>query len=420
MFAIEELSPFWHAYVTLLPLWTVIKLGTFLLGNRHGFSKETRNMAFSLGIQTTLSRYQQAIDTALRQAMSAKSDLIPPQPDVVLEPFYGQMQYHLGWVDSSFAPTMAHPGKRLRPTLLLLAFEVSGAWGLASDTTILPDQTPTYLRRALFAAAALELTHNCTLVHDDIEDGDKERRHRPTVWNLWGIPHATNTGDGMFTLARLTLWRVFDEGVEREIAVRLGALLDRTCLAIFEGQYLDMSFEQRLDISLSMYLSMIHRKTAALMACASEMGGYLGTRDAETIRSLRHFGWVLGTAFQVRDDLLGVWEAEELGKSPAGDLYRRKKTLPVIHALAHANERDKVLLRTIYSQEAPVTPNQVEAILAIFARTHTRAYCQEFLAHQCKDAYAALADIPRGDDPVAARAFRDMETIVTFLEGAAR
>lgn len=376
-------------------------------------------MAFSSDIRTTLSRHQQAIDTALRQAMSAKSDLIPPQSEVVLEPFYGQMHYHLGWVDSTFAPTVAHPGKRLRPTLLLLAYEVAGAWGLVNDTPTSSDQTPPYLRRALFAAAAIELTHNCTLIHDDIEDGDRERRHRPTVWNLWGIPHATNTGDGMFALARFTLWSVLEEGVEREIAVRLSTLLDRTCLAIFEGQYLDMSFEQRLDISLPMYLSMIQRKTAALMACASEMGGHLGTCDAETIRSLRRFGWVVGTAFQVRDDLLGVWEAEELGKSPAGDIYRRKKTLPVIHALAHAHEGDKDLLRTIYTQESPVTPEQVEALLAIFARTHSRSYCQEFLAHQCEEAYAALADIPRQNDPRAMRAYGDMETIVTFLDEAA-
>jgi geranylgeranyl diphosphate synthase, type I len=215
------------------------------------------------------------------------------------------------------------------------------------------------------------------------------------------------------------LWRVLDEEVEWEIAVRLSSLLDRTCLAIFEGQYLDMSFEQRLDISHSMYLSMIHRKTAALMACASEMGGHLGTCDAETIRSLHRFGWVLGTAFQVRDDLLGIWEAEGLGKSPAGDIYRRKKTLPVIHALAHANESDKDLLRAIYAQEAPVTSEQVETILAIFARTRSREHCQEFLAHQCKEAHAALADIPCRNDPGAVRAFHDMETIVTFLEEAA-
>jgi geranylgeranyl diphosphate synthase type I len=329
------------------------------------------------------------------------------------------MKYHLGWVDSNFTPTTANPGKLLRPTLLLLAYEASGAWDLARETPLnSADQAYTYLRRALPAAAAVELTHNCTLIHDDIEDGDAERRHRPTIWNVWGIPQATNTGDGMFTLARLNLWKVLDEGVEGEIAARLGALLDRTCLAIFEGQYLDMSFEQRLDISLPMYLNMINRKTAALMACTTEMGGHLGTRDAETIRGLRSFGWALGTAFQIRDDLLGIWATEELGKSHAGDLYRRKKTLPVIHALEHANEHDKHFLRTIYEQEAPVTSEQVEDILMVFARTQSRLYCQGFLAQQCKDAHEALANVPRRSDLVSARAFNDMETIVNFLEEA--
>jgi geranylgeranyl diphosphate synthase type I len=304
--------------------------------------------------------------------------------------------------------------------LLLLAYEAAGAWGLANEEATSSEQTAAYLHRALFAAAAIELTHNCTLIHDDIEDGDTERRHRATVWSLWGIPQATNTGDGLYTLARMTLWRVMDEGVDAEIAARLGALLDRTCLAIFEGQFLDMSFEQRLDISPSMYLNMINRKTAALMACAVEMGGYLGTRDVEIIQSLRSFGWALGTAFQVRDDLLGIWDTAELGKSPAGDIYKRKKTLPVIHAFEHASDPDAKLLREIYEQESPVTQEQVAHILEIFARTESRAYCQNFLAQQCSQARVALANVPRGESAVTARAFNDMETIVDFLEEAAR
>lgn len=370
-------------------------------------------MALASTIQATLSRHQQAIDTTLRQAMSSESEIIPPQADIVLAPFYGQMKYHLGWVNSHFIPVQANPGKLLRPTLLLLAYEASGTWGLASATQ-------TYLRRALFAAAAIELTHNCTLIHDDIEDGDTERRHRATVWNVWGIPQATNTGDGMLTLARLTLWRSLDEGVDGELAARLGALLDRTCLAIFEGQYLDMSFEQRLDISPSMYLNMINRKTAALMACAVEMGAMLGTRDPRTIQTLRDFGWALGSAFQVRDDLLGIWDTEELGKSPAGDIYRRKQTLPVIHALEHANGRDKEILCAVYEQKTPMTSVQVEEILGVLTRTDSRAYCQGFLTQQCNRARIALASVPRENSSITARAFNDMEVIIDFLEEAAR
>lgn len=375
-------------------------------------------MAFSSDIQTTLSRHQQSIDAALRLAMSVESNIIPSPPNVTLEPFYGQMKYHLGWVDSSFAPTAANPGKLLRPTLLLLAYEATGAWDMASSIAN-SDQTPTYLRCALPAAAAIELTHNCTLVHDDIEDGDTERRHRPTVWHLWGIPQATNTGDGMYTLARLALWKILAEGVEGETVAHLADLLDRTCLAIFEGQYLDMSFEQLLDITLPMYLNMINRKTGALMACSVEMGGYLGTRDIETIQSLRSFGWALGTAFQVRDDLLGVWSTQELGKSHASDLYRRKKTLPVIHALEHANEQDKRVLHVVYKQEIPVTSEQVEEILTIFTRTQSRAYCQDFLVRECKAAREALSKVPRKDTLISVRAFNDMEVIVDYLEEAA-
>jgi geranylgeranyl diphosphate synthase type I len=221
----------------------------------------------------------------------------------------------------------------------------------------------------------------------------------------------------MFALARLALWKVLDAGVEGEIAAQLGAVLDRACLTLSEGQYLDISFEQRLDISVVMYLDMISRKTAALMSCASEMGALLGTRDAEIIERLRSFGWAMGVAFQVRDDMLGVWAtAAELGKTSAGDIYRRKKSLPILHALEHANAHDQQLLREVYQQEQPVTHEQVENVLAVFVRTQTHMYCCNFLAQQCRVAHEALANVPRNGSVVAARALDDMKTLVHFVE----
>ena len=300
----------------------------------------------------------------------------------------------------------------MRPNLLLMAYEASGAWGLTNNLD--------YLERALPAAVALELTHNFTLIHDDIEDSDAERRHRPTVWKLWGVPQAINTGDGMFSLARLTLWGVLAKGVEGDIAARLGALLDFACLVLAEGQYLDISFEARQDISVAMYVDMISRKTAALMACAAEMGATLGTRDTEIITRLSSFGKAIGIAFQVRDDLLGVWATTaELGKTPAGDVYRRKKSLPVLHALEHADAHDQQKLRSIYQQEDPLTQQQVEDVLAIFERTHTKTYCQQFLRQQCQLAYDALASVPQQSNQISARALHDMETLVHFVEEAA-
>ncbi len=214
---------------------------------------------------------------------------------------------------------------------------------------------------------------------------------------------------------------MLDEGVEGAITAHLGAVLDRACLVLSEGQYLDISFETCRDISASMYVDMISRKTAALMACASEMGALLGTHDADTIERLRNFGHAIGVAFQVRDDLLGVWASTaELGKTPAGDIYRRKKSLPVLHALQHADAHDQQFLREVYQRETPVTSAQVEAVLAIFARTQTKEYCRAFLAEQCQLAHEALANVPHNTSRVAARALDDMETLVLFVEEATR
>ncbi len=366
-------------------------------------------MTVSPSIQSTLLRHSQTITDALRSTVH-KVAVEQAETDA-LQAFYGQMRYHLGWVDAHLNPIQSNPGKLLRPTLLLLAYEASGAWGLTTN------QNDGYLQRALPAAAAIELTHNFTLIHDDIEDGDSERRHRSTLWKQWGIPQALNTGDGMFALSRLTLWGVLDEGVEGLIAARLGAALDRACLVLSEGQYLDISFEQRLDISVAMYVDMIQRKTGALMACAAEMGGLLGTRDQETIESLHRFGAAMGIAFQVRDDILGIWATKaELGKTSAGDVYRRKKSLPILHALEHASEHDQAFLREVYTQQQGLTSEQVEHVLAIFERTQTRAYCLNFLDQQCTIAHKALANVPLYNNAISERARDDMETLVHFVE----
>ncbi|TME04073.1 MAG: polyprenyl synthetase family protein [Chloroflexi bacterium] len=405
-------------------------------------------------LQVTLLRHQREIQEALRRAVMNARGAALSSGASDLQAFYGQIEYHLGWVDTTFSPVSSNPGKLLRPTLLLLAYEASGAWGLTTSTEVFESHpcnpslplhsvqskcgsgqaqfasastygqqgcTEVYLSRALPAAAAVELTHNFTLIHDDIEDGDTERRHRSTLWKIWGIPQAINTGDGLFALARLTLWGVLDEGVEGAIAARLGAVLDHACLVLAEGQYLDISFEERQDIAVTAYVDMTSRKTAALIACAAEMGAILGTSDEEAIKRLRGFGHAMGVAFQVRDDLLGVWATTvESGKTPAGDVYRRKKSLPFLYALEHAHADDKRYLREVYQQEAALTSEQVEEILTIFERTQTKKYCRSFLAEQCRLASEALASVPRTNSPVSSRAIDDMQTLVHFVEEASK
>lgn len=380
-------------------------------------------MTLSSAIQPVLRRHQTEIDAALRRVVMRVSNTAMRTKIARLQPYYSQIEYHLGWVNADFTPAASHPGKLLRPTLLLLAYEAAGAWGLTNETD--EDEadiaSSDHVARALPAAVAIELTHNFTLIHDDIEDGDTERRYRQTLWTLWGIPQAINTGDGLFALARLALWGVLDTGVDSSTAVRLAELLDRTCLTISEGQYLDISFEGHLDISVGMYIDMISRKTAALMRCAAEMGALLGTRDEMTLERLGSFGSAIGIAFQIRDDLLGVWASKaELGKTSAGDIYRRKKSLPILHALEQASESDQQFLRDLYTQEAAITDKQVEAVLAIFARTQTKAYCQSFLAEQCLQAHDALKSVPRSGSSVSTRALRDLEALVRFVEDATR
>ncbi|HEY4382933.1 MAG TPA: polyprenyl synthetase family protein [Ktedonobacteraceae bacterium] len=366
-------------------------------------------MAMTPTIQSALSRYHSEIDSALRATLSSvlQEGLASGAND--LQTYYGLLQYHLGWVDAQFSPIHNNSGKLLRPTLLLLAYEAAGAWDL--DTS-----DHAYLQRALPAAVSVELAHNFTLIHDDIEDGDAERRHRSTLWKLWGVPQAINAGDGMFALARLSLWGVLEQGVEGMIAARLGQALDQACLVLAEGQYLDISFEQLQTISVSTYIDMIYRKTGALMQCATHMGALLGTRDQETIDSLTQFGQAIGIAFQMRDDMLGVWASTaELGKTPAGDIYRRKKSLPILHALEHASPTEQQILRSIYQQESPVSEKQVEQVLTIFEHTKTRAYCRLFLAEHCRQAFEALHNVPPSPQSVATRARADMEALVHFI-----
>jgi geranylgeranyl diphosphate synthase type I len=365
-------------------------------------------MALSIAIQTTLHRHQQQIDSALRSFIKR---VVNGTELAELHTLYGQMQYHLGWVDTTLQPIQNTGGKLLRPTLVLLAYEAAGAWG----------QTPTidadthYLQRAIPAAVALELTHNFTLIHDDIEDGDTERRHRPTLWTVWNTAQAINTGDAMFALARLALWDVLKLGVAPALAAQLGLLLDRTILTTAEGQYLDLSAEDCQSIPVATYLALIQRKTAALMSCATEMGAHLGTNNTQTIERLRTFGNAIGIAFQVRDDLLGVWATQtKLGKTQAGDIYRRKKTLPILHALEHATADDRLRLQTIYHQEK-LTPAHVGEVLAIFAHTKTEAYCRTFLQEQCNGATLALSHVPTLNNPPAQRALQDMQTLVDYI-----
>jgi geranylgeranyl diphosphate synthase type I len=286
-------------------------------------------------------------------------------------PLYEMLAYHLG-LDQTEGPR----GKRLRPLLGLLAFK-----SLGGD-----------YRKTLPAAAAVELGHNFSLVHDDIEDSDRERRHRPTLWALWGVPLAINAGDALFALSRLALYRLMkEEEYEPQKLLDVMRVYDETCLALCEGQYLDISFERRTDVTVREYLEMISKKTAALIGASIETGAMMASDDPEVIAAFHRLGNDLGMAFQIADDLKGsFWASADSGKSAAGDIRKRKKTFPVVWAMQNASPGDVERLIAIYQPEIratdgsgppdgdePMSQELIDEVLEILERSGARTSTEQ-------------------------------------------
>ena len=269
----------------------------------------------------------------------------------------GMLEYHLGWRDQGLAPVNAPSGKRVRPMLCLLAASAAGG----------------DYRLALPAAAALELVHNFSLIHDDIQDRSPERRHRRTVWAIWGDAQGIDAGDAMLVIAQLALLRTAALGVQAETVVRAAVALNLACLRLAEGQHLDIDFEGRVDVNSDDYLTMIAGKTGALLGCSLELGAIVAGADAETAGRYRQVGEELGLAFQIEDDRLGIWgDPAKTGKPHADDVRQRKMTLAVIRALAQAGPTDAAIIRRVYSG-GPPTESEVAAVVAALDRSDAKA-----------------------------------------------
>ncbi|MSQ09587.1 MAG: polyprenyl synthetase family protein [Dehalococcoidia bacterium] len=287
---------------------------------------------------------------------------------------YDMLRYHLGWVDASGNPIVADGGKALRSALCLLAAQAVGG-----DPG-----------RAMPAAAALELVHNFSLIHDDVMDGSPRRRSRPTVWKLWGRAHAITAGDAMFSLAHQAVWSLAGRGATPSEMASVGCLLDETCLRLCEGQYLDVEFEGKLSVSTEAYLIMIQGKTGALMQAACQAGALLGRGSQAQVEAFSLVGQRLGEAFQIRDDILGIWgQAETMGKPVAEDIKSKKQALPIALALETANASQRAELTRVYTQKR-VFARDVATVLTIFDELQVQTTAQQIAADAAAAAQRAL------------------------------
>ncbi len=284
--------------------------------------------------------------------------------------YHEMLTYHLGWSGEGAGP--AATGKRIRPQLVLLTAASCGAdW-----------------QSALPAAAAVELLHNFSLVHDDIQDKSEKRRGRPTVWVKWGQAQAINAGDGLFVLSNLAITDLI-ASYPGETVVRAAQILHETCLDLTRGQFLDISYENRADLRVEDYWPMIAGKTAALLAGCCQIGALLGGADELTVEAYRSFGHYLGLAFQVQDDLLGIWGNETVtGKSAASDLVEGKKSLPVLAGLA---KNGRFAARWA---AGPIQQDQVEEIAKMLANESAYTFTHE-AAKQMTD--MALTSLRQAD-----------------------
>jgi geranylgeranyl diphosphate synthase type I len=325
--------------------------------------------------QRLLRRTRALLDPALR----SWAQRVPPPLDRVVS-------YHLGFTDAAGRPARSPAGKALRPALALSCAEAVG--GRAAD--------------ALLPALAVELTHNYSLLHDDVLDGDVTRRHRPTAWRVFGVPAALLAGSALQSQAL----RVLASDPVAERAARGVRWLTETTTLLIAGEQSDLDFERADRVTPSDAWAMAGRKTAVLLGCACALGALWGGAEPGRTAALRRFGTHLGLAFQLTDDLLGIWgDPAVTGKPARADLAAGKKSLPVVAALASGTPAGRRLAGCYGTPGA-----DPQRLAALVEAAGGRAWAERAAARQLALAHSALR--AAGPAPAAAAALAGLARLV--------
>ena len=296
--------------------------------------------------------------------------------------------YQLGFWDADGTPTTA-TGKGLRPALALLSARATGA---EADLGI-----P--------GAVAVELAHNFSLLHDDVMDRDVERRHRPTAWTVFGTGPAILAGDALMGLAGEALIGATNGAVA---AHRLNT--DVRCL--IAGQAADLDFEQRDDVGVEECLEMAADKTSALLSCACALGALLCEAPDALVAGLSRFGTHLGLAFQLVDDLLGIWgDPDRTGKPVGSDLRARKKTAPIVWAAASDTIPGRAFA-ALYRTQRELTEEELARAARLIERTGAREWTERQAERESTAALAELPELSLPDD-----VHRELAELAAFTNG---
>lgn len=285
-----------------------------------------------------------------------------------IDKLYEEVHYHL---DTG--------GKRWRPALCLMVCEAVGG-----------DR-----EKALPFAAAIEIIHNFSLIHDDIEDGDEYRRNELALWKKIGKPRAINVGDGMFAKAFVSAARSKEVGLSYEKSFKLMKLLSEVVTELMEGQAMDINSRNRSDITEEEYMKMISKKTGALVSASVEAGALIGGADKKTTESMNDFGRKIGPAFQITDDLLDFSESKGRGGTIGNDIREGKRSLMVVHYLQTASKEEKQrLLEILDKKREETTQEEVREAIGYLREKESIEYAENKKDELANSAIKSLESLP--------------------------
>ena len=336
-------------------------------------------MAYLAAIPEPLIERQDALEAALRTHVkeAVKSDL----------PLYRMMEYQLGWIDRDGEPAVRPPAPRFHGALCLEAaasvgLSARGARGGQGESA-----------GAAAAAAAAELMFQSVQVHEDMQSAEMRSDDHPAVWWTWGPAQAINVGDGLHALARLAVFSMGEHGDPPERVLAAVAALDGAALRYYEGQYMELTFQERIDVTEAQYLEMARAKHGSLVGVAAALGARAAGAEDDVADAFAAFGERLGVAAQIAADVAVIWGEA----APAGMVLNKSKIYPVVYALEHASVRQKRELGTIYFKRM-MEPSDIEGVRRVLDQTGARAYAEARAAEEAAAAIAHLEGAGLGAD----------------------